>query len=115
VPDVIVKTVNGFTKVFVGEIVEKAREVQAQWLAAEKGQREEQMARLGDGAENEKEREKLRARVLDNEGPLMPDHIREAMRRYRKGREGGDGGMRGVSLTAMRGGLAGLGGRRLFR
>ena len=112
-PDVIVKTVNGFTKVFVGEIVEKAREVQAQWLAAEKGQREEEVARLGDG--EQKEREMLRARVLDNEGPLMPDHIREAMRRYRKGREGGDGGMRGVSLAAMRGGLTGLGGRRLFR
>ena len=94
VPDMIVKTVNGFTKVFIGELIEKAREVQAQWMAAE--------AATGEVVERDR-------------GPLLPDHLREALRRYKKDKEGGGAGLKGLSLTAMAGFPTATGGKRLFR
>jgi hypothetical protein len=50
-------------------------------------------------------------------GPLEPDHIREALRRYRKDGEGGGAGVEGRTVGM---GLAGsvasrMGGKRLFR
>ena len=50
-------------------------------------------------------------------GPLLPDHLREALRRYRRDGEGGGAGLAGVSLGL---GLSGsraarLAGKRLFR
>lgn len=51
-------------------------------------------------------------------GPLLPDHLREALRRYKLGRSGGTVGFTGLSLegrenTAPR--IGGGGGRGLFR
>jgi len=51
-------------------------------------------------------------------GPLTPDHLREALRRYKKDREGGGAGFMGMSLMGTQGKerVAGrVGGRRLFR
>lgn len=50
-------------------------------------------------------------------GPLLPDHFREALRRYKRDGEGGGAGMAGVSLgLGVQGtGSARLGGKRLFR
>lgn len=52
-----------------------------------------------------------------NLGPLLPDHFREALRRYKRDGEGGGTGMAGVSvgLGVVGTGSARLGGRRLFR
>lgn len=36
-------------------------------------------------------------------GPLLPSHLREALRRYKNDSEGGAAGLRGLSLTGMRG------------
>ncbi|KAI9676373.1 MAG: hypothetical protein M1817_000530 [Caeruleum heppii] len=119
VPENVVKTINGFTKVFVGEIVEKAREVQREWLLASSSSfsspssstTSDHITSLSSTSLTKGESN------LDAEAPpLLPDHLREAMRRYRRDREGGGSGLRGFSLTAMGGGFAtGTGGRRLFR
>lgn len=58
--------------------------------------------------------------VNPHRGQLLPDHIREALRRYRRDGEGGGTGMSGLSQPMMgaRGAFtwqAGPGGRRLFR
>lgn len=50
-------------------------------------------------------------------GPLLPDHFREALRRYKRDGEGGGTGMAGVSfgLGVQGTGAARLGGKKLFR
>lgn len=48
-------------------------------------------------------------------GPLLPDHLREALRRYRKTRRGGAVGFTGLSLEGRESTAPRLGGRRLFR
>ena len=48
-------------------------------------------------------------------GPLTPDHLREALRRYRKARKGGTVGFTGLSLGGREVAAPRMGGRRLFR
>ena len=50
-------------------------------------------------------------------GPLLPDHFREALRRYKRDGEGGGVGLTGVSvgLGTPGSGSARLGGKRMFR
>ena len=50
-------------------------------------------------------------------GPLLPDHFREALRRYKRDGEGGGVGLAGVSvgLGVPGTGAARLGGKRLFK
>lgn len=48
-------------------------------------------------------------------GPLQPDHLREALRRYKKARKGGTVGFTGLSLRGREVTASRMGGRRLFR
>ncbi|KAK4541090.1 hypothetical protein LTR36_008315 [Oleoguttula mirabilis] len=48
-------------------------------------------------------------------GPLLPDHLREALRRYKKRRSGGPVGFTGLSLEGRENTAPRMGGRRLFR
>ena len=48
-------------------------------------------------------------------GPLLPDHLREALRRYKKARRGGTVGFTGLSLEGREVAAARMGGRRLFK
>jgi transcription initiation factor TFIID subunit 11 len=48
-------------------------------------------------------------------GPLLPDHLREALRRYKRSRSGGSVGFTGISLEGRDGVAPKMGGRRLFR
>ncbi|KAK3679796.1 hypothetical protein LTR78_000172 [Recurvomyces mirabilis] len=50
-----------------------------------------------------------------NRGPLLPDHLREALRRYKKRRAGGPVGFTGLSLEGAQNTAPRMGGRRLFR
>lgn len=206
----MVTVVNGFTKVFIGEIIEKARTVQDEWAAAydlsarvswEREQAEleaatiakaeaearakaEAEAKAKQNRESElrsssassefKSSENTSREVVKNEsqsptdpnnvsttvsgstastsqlnatpstpnnttkietnftprtfippvnphrGQLLPDHIREALRRYKRDGEGGGTGMSGLSqpMMGVRGAFtwqAGSGGKRLFR
>jgi transcription initiation factor TFIID subunit 11 len=107
VPASIVTTISGYTKVLISELVERARDVQLEWLAAED--------RLPDG-ESVPSDTPLKERFKpEDRGPLLPDHIREAYRRYKKDREGGCAGMLGLSLLGRESTAARTGGRKLFR
>ncbi|KAI9655493.1 MAG: hypothetical protein M1829_000636 [Trizodia sp. TS-e1964] len=92
IPQSVVTAIGGFTKVFIGELVTKAREVQTQWLIAESS----------DGKLDEALR-----------GPLLPDHLREALRRTKKAGEGGSAGFKALSVGGGEGFSAR--GKRLFR
>ena len=51
-------------------------------------------------------------------GPLQPEHMREALRRYKKSRSGGSVGFTGISLYGMENrdvAASRMGGRRLFK
>jgi transcription initiation factor TFIID subunit 11 len=71
--------VRSVTKLFAGEIIEQARQVQAEFIAAG-----EQQADLptpptlsGDTVDGKAEEKEAKR------GPLRPEHLREAWRRYR--------------------------------
>lgn len=48
-------------------------------------------------------------------GPLLPDHLREALRRYKKSRAGGSVGYTGLSLEGREVAAPRMGGKKLFR
>lgn len=146
-------------KVFVGEIVELARVVRAEWAERwevarreererkerEKEEREREMQQrkeIAGESESERQRhtqiqqplrrstlpsvkptEDLYAAANPHRGGLLPDHLREAVRRYKVEGEGGGVGfggysfgnlaVKGEAVPRLGGGLAG--GRRLFR
>jgi transcription initiation factor TFIID subunit 11 len=106
VPASVVTTVSGYTKVMIGELIERARDVQLEWqAAAEKlptGQTVPDDASMAD-----------RLNRIDR-GPLTPDHLREALRRYRKEHPGGGAGYSGLSLKGKEIAAARMGGRKLF-
>ncbi|KAL2354744.1 histone-fold-containing protein [Cryomyces antarcticus] len=102
VPASVVTTINGYTKVFIGEIIDRAREVQTEWMAASLTLPTGEL-NVGGGYE---ERDR---------GPLTPDHLREALRRYKKDREGGGAGFQGLSLEGRENTASRMGGKRLFR
>jgi transcription initiation factor TFIID subunit 11 len=111
VPASVVTTINSYTKVFVGEIVDRAREVQKEWLAAAEklptgDKNEEAFGKDGEGEPVVRERDR---------GPLLPDHLREALRRYKHDRSGGTVGFTGISLEGRESTAVRNGGRRLFR
>jgi len=105
----IVTTISGYSKTFIGEIVERARDVQLEWQASSEktpsGEAISQDTPLQDRLKEE------------HRGPLTPDHLREAFRRYTKDREGGSAGFLGLSLNAngRETTAAKMNGRKLFR
>jgi transcription initiation factor TFIID subunit 11 len=188
VPASVVTTINGFTKVFAGEIIEKARTVQAEWAIAH-----DQAARAAFDAEEAEAEARVAAAAASisatpatepqgqspvkkeqsdsnrstpippsssspmppqqvsqpstpsitvlpqqqqhpparpkrefkpppnpHRGQLLPSHLREALRRYKRDGEGGGVGFSGLSMgnLGVRGSVtwsAGAGGRRIFR
>ena len=144
-PPNVVVTVSGYTKAFVGILIERAREVQQQWatpdtppptpqkvpvdptdfhignvhndiLSAESSSSSSALRDLMKAAQGVKEPVKQPVERTDL-GPLLPDHFREALRRYKRDGEGGGAGLAGVSvgLGVPGTGAARLGGRRLFK
>lgn len=93
-PAPVITTINGYTKTFIGHLIERARDVQEQWAEADAARSDPQLV-----------------------PPLLPDHLREALRRYRR-----DGGTQATGLTGSSVGLGVAGtavartqGRRIFR
>ncbi|KAE8412138.1 hTAFII28-like protein conserved region-domain-containing protein [Aspergillus pseudocaelatus] len=181
VPASVVTTINGFTKVFAGEIIEKARTVQAEWaeahdqtaIAAFEAEEAATMARAanasasgtpgpgtpGPGGLPQVKHESsisssfpptrasgtpvpsgvagsqqtvngtaqsTRERIFKmppnpHRGQLLPSHLREALRRWKRDGEGGGVGFSGLSMgnLGVRGsvtwGAGSVGGRRIFR
>ena len=125
-PPSVITTINGYTKVFIGNLIERAREVQQQHAKAEvtlpsptpsstqdppvHGGGEPNSSFPNEGPPNT-------IKKNNDLGPLLPGHLREALRRYKRDGEGGGAGLAGVSLGlgVPGAGAARLGGKRLFR
>lgn len=119
-------------KVFIGDIIESARRVQGEWIE-KLGEKQTDLptppataaptptAEDGEGDDDaqKKETETKEPEVDDRRGPLRPEHLREAVRRYRKGFEGGGVGMQWIFHQQQQGGVERFptrtGGRRIFR
>ncbi|KAF2718996.1 histone-fold-containing protein [Polychaeton citri CBS 116435] len=104
VPPNVVTTVSAYAKLFAGIIIEEARMVQAEWMVVEE--------KRPDGEPNEAFKQLTTKR---KRSPLLPDHLREALRRYKKRRTGGTVGFTGMSLEGREVAAPRMGGRRLFR
>ncbi len=120
VPQSIITTVNGYTKIFIGELIDRARDVQDEWLAASPtlptgGPNVGNLAvEASNGAAQEGHTDVNVVHERDR-GPLTPDHLREALRRYKKDRDGGGVGFQGLSLQGKQAVAFRAGGKRLFR
>lgn len=128
VPPSVVTTINGFAKVFLAELIEGARDIQNQSVTvAERSlPTPPELSPFGTSALTSQFDEQVMRSPFDDlplktdtgyMGPLLPDHLREALRRYRNNGEGGGAGVEGRSVGL---GIAGsaairLRGRRLFR
>ncbi|KAF2092076.1 TAFII28-domain-containing protein [Saccharata proteae CBS 121410] len=156
VPQSVVTTINSYTKVFIGSLIERARTIQDEWLAvaelpqlprplpnplgpsaivtrSKRHQRRQRPKPPGSPAlpetvtagpnaadRTDDKRVPLEAsleeRLRDyNRGPLTPDHLREAVRRYKKDREGGAMGFLGLSLEGRERTAGRMAGKRLFK
>ncbi len=140
----MVVTVSGYTKAFVGILIERAREVQQQWATLDTPPPTPQKVPVdptdfhignpnndifsAESSSSSALRDLMKAAEGVAEpviqpvertdlGPLLPDHFREALRRYKRDGEGGGVGLAGVSvgLGVPGTGAARLGGRRLFK
>lgn len=136
--------IGAYGKYFVGEIVTRALDVQKEWAdafergieieRARKRDKENDAEDRGNGveggekdkgtlAEDQKPKNKKPPFVPNpHKGGLLPDHLREALRRYKGDGEGGGVGFGNTSLAMM--GVQGagtwrvgngVGARRLFR
>lgn len=90
----------------IGEIIEKARDVQLEWQASS------QLTPDGKPIPNDTTLQERTKR--DDRGPLTPDHLREALRRYKKENPGGGAGYLGLSLKGKETTAARGRGKRLF-
>ena len=122
----MITTINGYTKVFIGNLIERAREVQQQYAEAEAALlsptpfNTQDPPGTGAGEINASFPSENAPDIIKKNrefGPLLPDHLREALRRYKRDGEGGGAGLAGVSLGlgVPGAGAARLGGKRLFR
>jgi len=91
----------------IGELIERARDVQLEWQAA--------AANLPTGEVMPEDASMADRISRADRGPLTPDHLREALRRYRKEHPGGGAGYSGLSLKGKEIAAARMGGRKLFR
>ena len=90
VPQMVSTAVRAVAKTFAGEIIEAARQVQAEWITSGENQADVPTpppsnpdAEMEDGPDLKR-------------GPLRPDHLREAWRRYRL-----SGESRGVGVQQL--------------
>ena len=87
--------VRAVAKLFAGEIIEQARHVQGEWIAAGEQQSEEPTPAPAPAKDGEADTEGMEEGKL-RRGPLRPDHLREAWKRYRF-----SGESRGVGMQQL--------------
>ncbi|KAG4026687.1 hypothetical protein MFRU_038g00910 [Monilinia fructicola] len=123
VPGTVILAVKSVAKQFVGELIEGARKVQTQWIAAGEPnsgfiipQVEDTDTTTATGEQNDEEvkpTEELRR------APLQADHLREALRRLRQGNEDGLAGQLSLWQLQQHSGVerfgSRVGGKRLFK
>jgi transcription initiation factor TFIID subunit 11 len=114
------------SKVYVGDIIELARRVQDEWIE-NTGEKQTDLPTPptsataspdanGEGGGDSQPTELAKD---DRRGPLRPEHLREAVRRYKLSFEGGGVGMQKVWHQQQQNGAdrfpSRTGGRRIFR
>lgn len=77
VPQMVSTAVKAVAKLFAGEIIESARTVQAEWIHSGEHQADLPTPPPSTAQEENGEEPDLKR------GPLRPDHLREAWRRYK--------------------------------
>ncbi|KAK3370641.1 hTAFII28-like protein conserved region-domain-containing protein [Podospora didyma] len=122
----IVIGVRSIAKVFIGDIIEGARRVQTEWIE-KTGEKQTDLPTpppsakaspnpAGEGQETQPDKS---VDMQFGPGPLRPDHLREAMRRYKRSLEGGGVGMQAIWHQHQQNGIerfpSRTGGRRIFR
>ncbi|KAL2062915.1 hypothetical protein VTL71DRAFT_5987 [Oculimacula yallundae] len=111
VPPSVILAVKSATKIFAGEIIERARKVQSQWIEATG---DDQTGLPSPPAEGDAPKEKETRR-----GPLLPDHLREAFRRHMLEGDGGLVGQLGLWQHQQHSGVERFGvkvqGKRLLK
>ncbi|OLN88988.1 Transcription initiation factor TFIID subunit 11 [Colletotrichum chlorophyti] len=114
VPPNVALAVKSVSKLFIGDLIEKARDVQGEWIKAT-GEKQSELPTpppKDDGSQS-------RAAMEDKRGPLRPDHLREAWRRYKMSGEGGWVGIQGLWHEQQSSGVERFpvrtGGRQIFR
>ncbi|KAK6416401.1 hypothetical protein LTR95_017463 [Oleoguttula sp. CCFEE 5521] len=161
VPANVVNVVSSYLKIFAGQVIEGAREVQGErmWeegksagkrrrVDGESGESGVRGVKKEDGVKAEENGQEMPgsddtqpdsegtiqgqqadgredmpdaalgcSREIDelDRGPLLPDHLREAVRRMKKSRAGGSVGFTGLSLEGREVAAPRMGGSRLFR
>lgn len=135
VPPSVITTINGYTKVFIGTLVERAREIQAQHASPPTSPPPDQPSTqntlpltsssfpdldddiFASGPSAPPPTTSQNKKPPRDLGPLLPDHFREALRRYKRDGEGGGAGLGGLSLGIGLQGTAAarIKGKRLFR
>ncbi|KAK4239533.1 hTAFII28-like protein conserved region-domain-containing protein [Achaetomium macrosporum] len=125
VPDNVVIAMRAVSKLFIGDIIESARRVQGEWI--KKGEKQTDLptdqlpgqAHEADTQEKQQPQQPQQEAEDDRRGPLRPDHLREAIRRYRVSVEGGGVGMQRIFHQQQQGGVERFptrtGGHRIFR
>ncbi|EHL01944.1 putative Transcription initiation factor TFIID subunit 11 [Glarea lozoyensis 74030] len=108
----IILAVKTIAKMFAGELIEDARRIQTQWIIANGDDQVGEF--LSPPAKDAVKPEKETRR-----GPLLPDHLREAIRRYRLRREGGSVAQLGLFHVQRQSGVERFGlrvkGKRLLK
>ncbi|KAK4230302.1 hTAFII28-like protein conserved region-domain-containing protein [Podospora fimiseda] len=113
-------------KMYLGDIIESARRVQGEWIQ-KMGENQTELPTPpataapspNTNVEPGDQANATTAEVDDRRGPLRPEHLREAVRRYKKGGEGGIVGMQLLWNQQQHNGVERFptrtGGRRIFR
>lgn len=105
-------------KYFVGDIIEKAVEVQYEWMHAT-GEKQSDEPFPPQATDKDVKGDVNRLSEQDKRGPLRPDHLREAWRRYKATAEGGFVGTQSLWHEQQNDGAdrfpVRTGGRRFFR
>ena len=107
--------VKSVAKIYLGELIEGARRVQGEWIESTGEKQSDLPTPPPSSDENGETNNPARD---DRRGPLRPDHLREALRRYRAGGEGGLVGMHNLWHVQQQTGadrFSPRNGRRIFK
>ncbi|KAL0943170.1 uncharacterized protein CTRU02_201056 [Colletotrichum truncatum] len=117
VPPNVALAVKSVSKLFIGELIERARDVQGEWIKAT-GEKQSELPTPPPSTKDENG-EISQAVKEDRRGPLRPDHLREAWRRYKMSGDGGWVGIQGLWHEQQCSGVERFpvrtGGRRIFK
>jgi len=119
VPVNVILGIKTVAKVFIGDMIEGARKVQTQWDKFDEEGKKEIKARIASKYPSPPVDDEDEEKISKRRGPLMPEHLVEALRRHRLSREGGSTGQLGLWQLQQHSGVerfgVKVGGKRLMK